>query len=274
MPRQARVYSDTGIYHIMMRGNEKRKIFLDDEDRMRFIHTLFEKASEERTDIYAYCLMDNHVHLLLHEEGDNLARLIKRINVSFVYYFNKKYKRIGHLFQDRFKSEIIDNENYLLAAVRYIHNNPVKAGMVNLPEEYCWSSYYDYINTKKRNSIVTEKILNIFSENTTLAVKQFIDFSSLDCDINFMDFIDKSNDELRLEQEKYAKEEFDNILILKGLCIEDLLKKDNSNIRNEIVIKIKQKFGLSARQMAEITNISRGTVLKIYNEMDNENRPL
>ena len=218
--------------------------------------------------------MDNHVHLLLHEEGDNLARLIKRINVSFVYYFNKKYKRIGHLFQDRFKSEIIDNENYLLAAVRYIHNNPVKAGMVNLPEEYCWSSYYDYINTKKRNSIVTEKILNIFSENTTLAVKQFIDFSSLDCDINFMDFIDKSNDELRLEQEKYEKEEFDNILILKGLCIEDLLKKDNSNIRNEIVIKIKQKFGLSASQMAEITNISRGTVLKIYNEMDNENRPL
>ena len=173
---------------------------------------MFEKASEEKSDIYAYCLMDNHVHLLLHEEGTDIARLMKRINVSFVYYFNKKYKRVGHLFQDRFKSENVDSEDYLLAAVRYIHNNPVKAGIVNSPEKYLWSSYYDYINIKKRNDVITDKILNIFSGNISVAVKQFIDFSILDSDIKFIDLIEKNNDEIRLEQEKYAKETLDNIL--------------------------------------------------------------
>lgn len=136
----------------MLRGNDKRTIFIDNEDRKRFISTLFEKAAEENIRIYAYCLMSNHVHLLLHEKDANIARLMKRINVSFVYYFNKKYKRVGHLFQDRFKSEIVDNDNYLLAAVRYIHNNPAKAGMVSLPEKYLWSSYNDYISAKKFNT--------------------------------------------------------------------------------------------------------------------------
>jgi len=274
MPRQARIYSETGIYHIMMRGNEKRKIFLDDEDRRRFIYTLFEKASEEKSDIYAYCLMDNHIHLLLHEDGANIARLMKRINVSFVYYFNKKYKRVGHLFQDRYKSEVVDNEDYLLAAVRYIHNNPVKAGIVRSPEEYWWSSYYDYINTKKRNELITDKILNIFSKNIAVAVKQFIDFSSLDCDIEFIDFIEKSKDEIRLEQEKHAMETLDAILSYKGLYIDDLLKKENCRLINESIIYLKKEFNLSARQIALITSVSRGTVLKIYNEMTMENRPL
>lgn len=268
MPRQARIYSETGIYHIMTRGNEKKKIFLDDEDRRHFIYTLFEKASEEESDIYAYCLMDNHVHLLLHEDGVNIARLMKRINVSFVYYFNKKYKRVGHLFQDRYRSEVVDNEDYLLAAVRYIHNNPVKAGIVSLPEEYWWSSYCDYTNTRKRNELITDKILNLFSENTAVAVKQFIDFSGLDCDIEFIDFMEKSKDEIRLELEKHAKETLDTILSCKGLRIEDLLKKENCRLRNESIIYLKKEYDLSARQMALITNVSRGTVLKIYSEMD------
>jgi len=136
---------------------------------------------------------------------------MKRINVSYVYYFNKKYKRVWHLFQDRFKSEIVDNEDYLLSSVRYIHNNPAKAGIVNSAEKYWWSSYYDYINTKKRNGLITDKILNIFSENILIAVKQFIEFSSLDGDIKFIDFIEKNTDEIRLEQENHAKETLDSI---------------------------------------------------------------
>ncbi len=267
MSRQARIYSDTGVYHIMMRGNDKRTIFLDDNDRRSFISTLYEKASEENTDIYAYCLMNNHVHLLLYEKEYNISRLIKRINVSFAYHFNKKYKRVGHLFQDRFKSEIIDNNDYLLAAVRYIHNNPVKAGIVSSPQKYLWSSYNDYISEKKCNDLVTDKVLNIFSENTSVAIKQFIEFSSLDCDIKFIDFIEKSNDELRIEQEKKAMEALDNILLLKGICIKDLSIKENHNIRNEIIIYLKEEVDLSSRQIAAMINISKGTVLKICNDM-------
>lgn len=271
MPRQARMYSDTGIYHVMMRGNDKRRIFLDDDDRRRFIFTLFEKASEENTDIYAYCLMNNHVHLLLHEKDFNIARLMKRINVSFAYHFNKKYKRVGHLFQDRFISEIVDNNDYLLAAVRYIHNNPVKAGIVSSPEKYLWSSYNDYISAKKCNGLITDKILNIFSENISEAIKQFIDFSSLDCDINFIDFMEKSKEELRIEQEKKAMKALDNIISLKGLSVKDLSVKENHNIRNNIIVYLKEEFDLSSRQIAAMINISKGTVLKICNEMKSGN---
>jgi REP element-mobilizing transposase RayT len=85
--------------------------------------------------------MDNHVHLLINEGDDEIGKIMKRINISYSYYFNKKYGRIGHLFQDRFKSEGIDSDAYLLSVVRYIHNNPVKAGLVKNIEEYKWSSY-------------------------------------------------------------------------------------------------------------------------------------
>lgn len=268
MPRQARFYNEAGIYHIMMRGNEKKKIFLDNDDRKRFITTLFEIVKEEETDIYAYCLMDNHVHLLLHEEPEDIARLMKRINVSFASYFNKKYKRVGHLFQDRFKSECVDSIDYLLAAVRYIHNNPLNAGIVSSPEKYRWSSYYDYINTRKRNNIKTDKVLNIFSENKIEAMKQFIEFGGLDSDIRFIDFLEQSNDEIRDEQVKRANEALNNILSSKGLCISDLSEKTNYNLRNEIVKSLKEAFNLSSRQMAAITKLGKGTILKIFKEMD------
>ena len=271
MPRQARIFSVRGVYHIMMRGNDKRRIFLDDDDRRRFIFTLFEKTSEENADIYAYCLMNNHVHLLLHEKEYNIARLMKRINVSIAYHFNKKYKRVGHLFQDRFISEIVDNNDYLLAAVRYIHNNPVKAGIVSSPEKYLWSSYNDYISAKKFNGLITEKVLNVFSENISEAIDQFIDFSSLDCNIKFIDFIEKSNEELRIEQEKKAMEALDNILLLNGLCIKNLSLKENHNIRNKIIVYLKEEFDLSSRQIAAMINISKGTVLKIWNDMKEGN---
>lgn len=269
MPRQARIHSDTGIYHVMMRGNDKRKIFLDDDDRRRFIFKLFEKASEENTDIYAYCLMSNHIHLLLYDKDCNIARLMKRINVSFAYHFNKKYKRVGHLFQGRFISENVDSNDHLLAAVRYIHNNPVKAGIASSPENYLWSTYNCYTSTKKCNGLVTDKILNAFSENSSSAIKLFIDFSSLDCDIKFIDFIEKSNEELRIEQEKLAKEALDNILSLNGLCVKDLSIKDNHEMRNNIIIYLKEEFKLSSRQIAAIINISKGTVLNILKKNEN-----
>lgn len=93
--------------------------------------------------------MDNHVHLLMSEGTEEISKIMKRINVSYAYYFNQKYGRIGHLFQDRFKSEGIEDDTYLLAATRYIHNNPVRANIVKHAGEYKWSSYGIYINHQK-----------------------------------------------------------------------------------------------------------------------------
>ncbi len=131
MPRQQRNKSKSGYYHIMIRGNERKNIFLDEQDKSRFVEILNDKKKSVSFYLQAFCLMDNHVHLMISEGVDDIARVMKRITVSYVYYFNKKYKRIGHLFQDRFRSEVVEDDNYVLSLARYIHQNPVKAGIVN-----------------------------------------------------------------------------------------------------------------------------------------------
>lgn len=90
----------------MLRGNERKNIFLCDEDKLYFMETMFEKKQGSRFYIHSFCLMDNHIHLMISEGSEDISRVMKRITVSYVYYFNKKYKRVGHLFQDRFKSEV------------------------------------------------------------------------------------------------------------------------------------------------------------------------
>ncbi|MHB8918486.1 MAG: REP-associated tyrosine transposase, partial [Desulfocucumaceae bacterium] len=189
MPRVSRKLSKTGIYHVMLRGNERRKIFLCDEDRKRFIDILREKGREKEFSVLAYCLMDNHVHLLISEGKDQINRVMKRIGVSYVYYFNKKYKRTGHLFQDRFKSEPIKDDRHLLAAVRYIQNNPVKANMVEEPAQYQWSSYREYLGNKNSERGLTDRdfILKMLSENEEHAIKQFIKFSKEQAKDEFID---------------------------------------------------------------------------------------
>lgn len=108
MPRHSRILSENGIYHVMTRGNERKDLFLDEDDKQRFIETLFAKKEEAGFSVYAYCLMDNHVHLLIKEGPEGLAAAMKRINASYAYYFNQKNRRVGHLFQDRFKSEPVN----------------------------------------------------------------------------------------------------------------------------------------------------------------------
>ena len=110
MPRQVRQISKSQIYHVITRGNERRNIFLDDEDKKRFMDILCEKKRDKEYVLYAFCLMDNHVHLIIREGTDTISRIMKRINTGYAYYFNKKYKRVGHVFQDRFKSEAIESE--------------------------------------------------------------------------------------------------------------------------------------------------------------------
>ncbi len=144
MSRKARRLSSTKIYHVMIRGNRKEDIFLEDEDKRRFIKILKKIKQKDEYELYAFCLMNNHVHLLIKEKNEHISRIMKRINISYVNYFNQKYQQIGHLFQDRYRSEPIENDSYLLAVLSYIHNNPVSAFIVKNLEEYPWCSYYIY----------------------------------------------------------------------------------------------------------------------------------
>lgn len=145
MPRVARERSESGIYHVMVRGINKQDIFLDDEDNLRYLQTIARVKERIRFSVYGYCLMRNHVHLLLREENEiSISQVMQRIGVSYVQWYNTKYERVGHLFQDRFLSVPIETDNQFLAVLRYIHRNPVEAGISRTCADYPWSSYAAY----------------------------------------------------------------------------------------------------------------------------------
>ena len=144
MPRTERKKSATGIYHVMLRGINHQQLFEDAEDYLRFLSILRECKEVCAYKLYAYCLMGNHVHLLMQEGKEPLDLIFKRIGGRFVYWYNLKYQRAGHLFQDRYKSEPVETDAYFLTALRYIIQNPMKAGLEEKPGTYGWSSYAAY----------------------------------------------------------------------------------------------------------------------------------
>jgi putative transposase len=148
MPRHARKKSKTGVYHVMVRGINKEIIFHDDEDRRKFLYILAKVKEGYPFELLGYCLMNNHVHLLIREGTENISQIMKRIGTRYAIYFNSKYDRKGHLFQNRFRSERVEDEEYLLTVLRYIHQNPVKAFLVNDTKDYLWSSYRAYLGVK------------------------------------------------------------------------------------------------------------------------------
>lgn len=151
MPRKARQLSPSGVYHIMVRGIDKRQIFVTDDDSLRYL-ALLDFVQRDDFLILAYCLMGNHVHLLVKTAKDKTGPLesaMKSLGVRYVNFFNSKYQRVGTLFQGRFVSQPVATVGYFLRVLRYIHNNPVAAGMVQSPADYMYSSYCDYFGSRK-----------------------------------------------------------------------------------------------------------------------------
>src|SRR4030042_2209992 len=136
-------YPDT-FYHVLSRGNEKRDIFYDDKDYLRFLETLEKAVERFNLEVHAYVLMKNHYHLLIRTREDNLSRAIQWLGVSYSVWFNRRHERSGHLFQGRFKSFLIENDRYFTAMCLYIHGNPLRAGLVESLSDYKWSSYQAY----------------------------------------------------------------------------------------------------------------------------------
>jgi REP element-mobilizing transposase RayT len=141
MPRPKRIHYEGAVYHVTNRGNERRKIVTNDEDRWMFIRLLGEMIDENKIICHAWVLMDNHYHLLLEVPGANLSLAMKHLNALYTQKFNKKHHRVGHLFQGRFKAIVVEKESFLQELCRYVVLNPVRAHMVKHPKEWKWSSY-------------------------------------------------------------------------------------------------------------------------------------
>ena len=251
MPRAARVKSKTGIYHIILRGINRQIIFEDEEDSLKFLQTLSEYKEKSEYEVYAYCLMGNHVHILIKEGKEELGTAMRRIGASYVYWYNWKYERNGHLFQDRYKSEAVEDDKYLLTVLRYIHQNPLKAGLVKDIKEYKWSSYNEYIANAKM--IDGDFILDLFHKDKQKAKILFKEFNKKEDNSQCLDI-----DESRRIKDSEAIE-----IIRKACHITHCtdIQGFHQEERDKYLKIIKEK-GLSTRQIARLTGISRHIILK------------
>ncbi|MGN0458662.1 MAG: REP-associated tyrosine transposase [Eubacterium sp.] len=247
MPRQARQKSESGIYHIMIRGINKQQIFQENEDYQKFLNVVKDCKEISGFELFAYCLMSNHAHLLLKEGNENLDLIVKRIGSRYVYWYNTKYKRTGHLFQDRYKSEPINNDEYLLSAIRYIHQNPVKAGIVERCENYKYSSYNAYISN---NGFV--------DSSEILEILPLSEFSRFHCESETNSHIDFYETKLVRLTDEEAKRIIEKISGCK--TVEEYQKLPQKK-QIGFISEFRSK-NISIRQINRLTGLSIGIVRK------------
>ena len=174
MARPLRLEYENGVYHVTARGNERKKIFLDDRDFRKMMALLEKNVERHGVRLFCFALMNNHYHLLIQTPAANLSDFMHGVQSHYTGYFNWRHERDGHLFQGRYKALIVEKDAYLMRLSRYIHLNPVRAGLVDLPEKWRWSSYGDYISTRSYNKwIETEDVLRYYGRNRTQAIKEY-----------------------------------------------------------------------------------------------------
>lgn len=176
MARKSRVHYPGAFYHVILRGNAGNPVFFEDADRSRFFLLVQEGVERFKHRIHGYCLMTNHIHLIIQVDDIPLSRIIQNLSFRYTRYINSKKKQTGHLFQGRYKALLLSADSYLLQLVRYIHNNPVRAKMVSLPSDYRWSSHIGYLGTVLTPWLTTDFVLQQFAETRAKAVELYNKF--------------------------------------------------------------------------------------------------
>ena len=269
MARQARRKAASGIYHIMLRGINHQTVFEDDEDIEKYKDLLTFYKKRSGFELLGYCFMGNHIHLLIREAanpsilevqgkdveigpGESLETVFKRIGVAYVYYFNQKYKRSGHLFQDRFRSEAIETDEYLLMALRYIHRNPVKAGLCKDPKDYAYSSYSDYLGRSSSPATDTDLILNMIS------AADLVEYTTA---VNSDSFLD-----MEADRKAFTDQEAKELLHKKSGCSSASEFQKLAKPEREACYQTLFKSGVSISQISRITGVSRPLIYKAIKE--------
>ena len=241
MPRASRKKSETGIYHIMLRGINQQQIFEENEDYWKFLKILEDCKAISGFKVYAYCIMGNHIHILIREESEKLEQIIKRIGVRYVHWYNTKYQRIGHLFQDRFKSEPVISDEYFLNVLIYIHQNPLKANICTTLDAYRYSSYNEYSNEPWL--VDTDYVYNLVEKESLMILHHTL-ISEPCLDIEPAHKIAYTDEQ--------AKKIIEKVSTCKTVSEFQALDKEK---RNKYLTILKEK-GLSIRQISRLTGVS------------------
>lgn len=173
MARPLRLEASGAAYHLIVRGNERKAIFRDDADRERYLGRLAHYRERFDFRLYAYCLMDNHVHLAIERGSVPVSRIILAVQSSYTQWFNRRHGRVGHLFQGRYKAFLVQKQRYFWALLRYIHSNPVKARVVQRAQDYRWSSDHFYRRGEGPSWLDLDEVLRKFATRRSAAVREY-----------------------------------------------------------------------------------------------------
>lgn len=257
MPRKTRKLSNTGIYHVMLRGLDRCQIFHDEQDLRKFLKILHlvthpldadGKPMPPYCDIYAYCLMTNHVHLLIGEHSEDISSVMKRIGISYVSYFNKRYSRLGSLFHDRFRSEPVEDEGYFIKLIRYIHQNPVEAEIVDSANQYRWSSLHEYSGSFSIDYDICTKSLPFVSID-------WLDLQKLVIKVSSDEHLRPQNAMRRLTDDEARS-------IINTLSGNAEVKMMDKSKRNAVIIAAVEK-GISMRQLSRLIRLEYKSIYLI-----------
>jgi putative transposase len=261
--RKSRLQHPGFLYHVIARGNQKQKVFLEDGDYVRYLKLLGEHLEGRGFRLYSYALMSNHVHLLIEQGGDfPLSRYMHRLQSAYTTFFNHKYRKSGHLFQGRYKSILVDKDSYLTELVKYIHLNPWRAKLETVPGSYPWTSHRQYMGKEKEPlaKVSAERVLKLFSNIKLVAKKLYQKYMMDKIHGDMKGRIYDLRDGRILGGEQFEKDVYE----MAGESIPEPTLKLSKNIQ-EIWEAIKQREGLKkepegwvkSRLMAETAYVAK-----------------
>lgn len=277
MARPLRIDYPGAMHHIIFRGNRKQEIFRDEKDYLKFLELLKINKEKNKVRIYAYCLMKNHCHLLA-ETGDvHISRFMAQLLTNYVQYFNRRWGLIGHLLQDRYKSILVDKNSYLITLIRYIHLNPIKAGLCKNLSEYLWSSYIEY-HSKERGIIDYELLIKeygnqifsdeIIEEKEYPTLKKYGNLSFYG-DENFVNSV----------LEKIGSQKRKNGSLRGKITINDVeeylknfynLSLKDREIRDKAIVILRDRLHMTFREIGDVIGVNFKTVHRIYKSSKSE----
>lgn len=252
MPRIAIRDYNTSFFHIMVQGIRKEYIFKENSDIKTYLKLIYKYIQKYKVKIIAYCIMNNHAHLLVYvKEINELSEFMRTVNTTYALYYNKKYKRTGYVFRNRYKAEPIFNEKHLINCINYIHYNPVNAKMCNSIKDYNYSSYQEY---KENSGEIIKFCKNVFPQINKLFIHNIdIEYNS---DYNFIDYV---RDVEFLNEDDVIK----NFITLKKINLEDIVQQ--KEYLKEIAIKLNKECNLTHEEIGKKFNVSRIKITRLIN---------
>ena len=256
MPRKARKHYCSEFFHVMVQGINREKVFKTEKNKQKYLSIFKENYIDSDVKIISYCMMDNHAHFVLHsEQFIKISKMMHKINLNYGMYYNQIHDRCGYVFRDRFKVEEITNREYLLNCIKYVHNNPVKAGICEKCEQYKYSSFIDYKNEESTDFIdltfIKQKLNDLGIEYKDI----FVEYNSYD---KFIEYYDAE------EVEKMLPIIISRCINAKNIKLNEI--KDNRDILKEISYILNYEYNVNQKKIAEIFEVSKVKINRLLNQ--------